>query len=117
MKRDLNMERTKGNHQKSKSGVPAVHKLKPVKPETMDVTEPENISAIPLELTSDGPVETLESSKAALRPLEVRSLYRKVYTTISINVVRSKLQAYATSANSSVSRSKELLHVPCTNVI
>ena len=73
MKRNLNIETTKGNQHKSQSGVTAAHTLKPAKPETMDVTEPANISAIALELTSDEPVETLEASKAAQRPLEVTS--------------------------------------------
>ena len=39
------------------------------------------------------------------------------YTAISINVVGSKLQAYATRPNGSVGRSRRLLHVLNTNEV
>ena len=39
------------------------------------------------------------------------------YTAISINVVGSKIQAYATRPNGSVDRSRRLLHLPNTNEV
>ena len=39
------------------------------------------------------------------------------YTAISINVVGSKLQVYATRPNGSVGRSRRLLHVLNTNEV
>ena len=41
----------------------------------------------------------------------------QVYTAISINVVGSKLQAYATRPNGSVGKSRRLLHVLNTNEV
>ena len=48
----------------------------------------------------------------------VKATYRDLtHTAISINVVGSKLQAYATRPNGSVGRSRRLLHVLNTNEV
>ena len=40
-----------------------------------------------------------------------------MYTAISVYVVGSKLQTYATRPNGSMGRSRRLLHVPNTNEV
>ena len=48
---------------------------------------------------------------------QVCRLFCVVYTAISIYVVGSKLQTYATRPNGSMGRSRRLLHVPNTNEV
>ena len=52
-------------------------------------------------------------SVASIRSKE----FWRLYTALPINVVGSKLQAYATRPNSSVGRRRRPLHVPNTNEV
>ena len=47
----------------------------------------------------------------------IHSFIASEHTAISINVVGSKLQGYATRPNGSVGRSRRLLHVLNTNEV